>query len=253
MFGEKVEILEKKGRQWVKIRCLWDHTIGWVDARQICPISADTATDSNFAYCLDLVQPVMSEHFHLPVTLGARLPGFDGLRFELDGRQFTFSGQAVFPQNLPADADLVLKIARKYLFAPFQRGGRSPFGIDASGLTQNVFRMVGINLPREAREQVLHGDPVHFIEQAQIGDLAFFENRRGIINHVGLLLPDGQILHAAGRVRIDKLDHFGIYNEESRRYTHFLRIIRRLLRPAPVQPPKAPAMEAVPHNQVELF
>jgi gamma-D-glutamyl-L-lysine dipeptidyl-peptidase len=120
-------------------------------------------------------------------------------------------------------------LANRYLHAPYLWGGRSPFGIDAAGLVQMVYKMAGIQLLREPMHQVTHGRPIDFTEQCQAGDLAFFDNGKGDINHVGIVLPGCNLIHASGKVRIDKLDHFGIFNKEINRYTHQLRIVKRLI------------------------
>lgn len=232
LFGEIVELLEWKGRSWVKIRCTWDNCIAWVQARQIKPLTSSEYKlfKDKFAYCLDLFQPLMSNDFAMPIPLGSQLPDFDGMKFSFDGKSYNYSGQAVFPENLEATPDRVLKIARRYLLAPYQWGGRSPFGIDAGGLTQMVFKLVGINLHRTPDTQVHQGELVDFIEQSQPGDLAFFENSAGTISHAGILLPDGKIIHAAEQVRIDRIDHFGIFDEEFSRYTFRLRVVKRVLK-----------------------
>ena len=255
LFGEIVEILEKKGKAWAKIRCTWDNYIGWVNARQIKLITEGEYQlfSENFAYSLDLISPLMSNKHHLPITIGARLPNFDGMRFQLLDDLYTFSGQAVFPSDMRPDAALILKLARRYLFAPYQWGGRSPLGIDASGLIQLIYQMVGISLHRESAEQVHQGETVDFVEQSQPGDLAFFENKAGNINHVGIIMPDHQIIHASGQVRIDRIDHYGIFNEEMGRYSHKLRVAKRILekqeKPAKE---KAVVVEQNP-QQVALF
>jgi gamma-D-glutamyl-L-lysine dipeptidyl-peptidase len=144
-------------------------------------------------------------------------------------KKHTFSGQVIFPEQVTPNADLLLKIARRYLFAPYLWGGRSPFGIDCSGLTQICFKMMGIAIPRDAYQQAEMGETIDFIEQTQAGDLAFFVNQSNNIVHVGILMTEGQIIHASGRVRIDKIDHLGIYNEETQSYSHKLRIVKRIL------------------------
>jgi cell wall-associated NlpC family hydrolase len=101
-------------------------------------------------------------------------------------------------------------------------------GIDCSGFTQNVFAVCGKSIPRDAYQQAELGDTIDFAEEAQEGDLAFFDNEEGRIIHVGMVLKDAKIIHASGRVRIDKLDHEGIYNAETKTYSHRLRIIKRL-------------------------
>ncbi len=254
LFGEIVEILETKGRSWTKARCTWDNSIGWVKTRQLKPIthSEHKRFQEHYAYCLDLFHPLLSGDRSMTVTLGARLPDFDGMKFLFDGKTYFYSGQAVYPENLPPTAQRVQKIARRYLLAPYQWGGRSPLGIDAAGFTQMVFIMVGIQLHRQSEQQVHQGTLIDFIEQALPGDLAFFENNMGNITHTGILLTENRIIHAFEQVRIDKLDHYGIFNEEEQRYTHRLRVIKRVMAPETnsfTQPEEAFKVS----NQIAMF
>lgn len=255
LFGELLEILETKGRQWVKIRCHWDNLVGWVSANQVKPVTpSEFATyNEHFAYNLELMQAVMANDFFMPITLGAQLPNFDGIRFELEGVNYTFSGQAIFPSDIAPSAEFLMKIARRYLNAPALAGGRSPFGIDDSGLVQMIFKFIGTRLPREASQQVFLGEPIDFIEETQPVDLAFFEDRMGRIAHVGIILPNLQILHAYGKVRIDTIDHFGIYNQEEGRYTHKLRVVKRILPKANKLSNEAFQPSEFIKNQIELF
>ncbi|HEB62228.1 MAG TPA: hypothetical protein ENI82_03655 [Bacteroidetes bacterium] len=254
LFGETVEILVKKGA-WLKVRCTWDNYIGWIDAKQIHLISeADfDYFEENYAYSFALVQPAAAEEFFLSITIGARLPDFDGLQFKLANTQYTFSGQAVFPVDIKASSELIVKLARKYLHAPYLWGGRSPMGIDCSGLSQMIYKIAGINIPRDADQQVGVGELVDFMEESRPGDLAFFENKKGRISHVGIIISENEIIHSHGKVRIDKLDHYGIFNTRSKKYTHRLRVIKRMLPFNPTQKiQKILEVETEP-NQVELF
>ena len=109
-----------------------------------------------------------------------------------------------------------------------------------------VFKINGIKLKRDAWQQAEQGKALSFLEEAQTGDLAFFDNEDGKIVHVGIVAPshpspkgkessplggelERGVIHASGKVRIDKLDHHGIYNEEIKKYTHKLRIVKRIL------------------------
>ena len=255
LYGEMVEILETKGTIWTKIRCTWDNCIGWVISRQVKPITANEHElfELKYAYCLDLFQPLMSDNESMPICIGSRLPDFDGMKFNFDGKAYHYSGQAVFPENLHPQTDKILKIAKRYLSAPYQWGGRSPMGIDSGGFTQMVFKLVGIKLLRTAEQQVHQGRLIDFIEQAQPGDLAFFENKVGNITHSGILLPDEKIIHTAEKVRIDKVDHFGIYSDELKKYTHRLRVIKRIVPPGKQISNKPITEKEVIPNQVALF
>jgi gamma-D-glutamyl-L-lysine dipeptidyl-peptidase len=89
--------------------------------------------------------------------------------------------------------------------------------------------MIGIKLPRDAKDQIAIGDTIDFVSQALPGDLAFFVNPSGIVHHVGIVLEGNRIIHSSGCVRIDYLDHQGIFQQKRRAYTHQLRLIKRIL------------------------
>lgn len=254
LFGEMVEILDKRA-SWAKIRCAWDNYIGWIDAKQIKPITPSEfhLYQDNYALSMELVQPAVGDGFYLPITIGATLPKFDGLKFSLNGSNFTFSGQAIIPAELEASASLLIKIARRYLYAPYLWGGRSPMGIDCSGFTQVVFKMIGVTLPRDAYQQVEQGELIDFVEQCKPGDLAFFENKKSKITHVGIILPDNEIIHASGQVRIDRLDHYGIFNTTQNKYTHKLRVIKRVLPEQALNLDTQESEDEDAVNQVEMF
>lgn len=136
------------------------------------------------------------------------------------------------PQNhdlsLPPNKALI-KYGLQLRSIPYLWGGRSAFGFDCSGLCQSLFRLIHINLPRDASQQSTLGKNVDFIQHARTADLAFFDNTEGRIIHVGVLLGEGLILHASGKVRVDKIDQQGIFSSDTGRYTHKLRLIRRVL------------------------
>jgi len=255
LFGELLEILDRKGKQWAKIRCAYDNFVGWVDASQIKSITPSEfeSFKSDFAFSLELVQPVMGPDHFVPITMGSRLPTFDGMHFKLGETPYTFSGQAIAPTDISPNPDFILKIAKRYLNTPFLWGGRSPFGVDSAGLVQLVYSMAGITLPREASLQIEEGETVDFVEQAAPGDLAFFENKAGRIAHVGIIMPDRRIIHSYGGVRIDLVDHYGIYHQQDRRYTHKLRLAKRVL-PLSRQDRLSREADQMTHNQqTELF
>mgnify|MGYP001812336606 CR=1 FL=1 len=123
----------------------------------------------------------------------------------------------------------LITTALQYLNAPFQWGGKTPFGIDCSGLSQMVYKINGYSLPRDAEEQAAQGDVLSFVEESEPGDLAFFDNNEGVITHVGIIMKNNYIIHAHGKVRIDRIDQTGIFNSELGAYTHKLRVIKKII------------------------
>jgi len=230
LLGEPVTILDP-GKTYTRIRCCDDDFEGFVRTDQL--IGAEERTfrlqRDNPAFALDLWSSILGDQVGLPVTFGARLPEYDGLRLVHGGQRFNYSGQAALSEDLRTEAELLIRFARRWLFVPGLAGGRTPTGIDPGALIQLVARLINIKLPRTAEAMSHHGRMVDFVIQAQPADLAFFDDRKGRIEHVGLLLPDSKILHVGDRVRIDAVDHYGIFNYEVGRYTHRLRIVKRLL------------------------
>ncbi len=124
---------------------------------------------------------------------------------------------------------MLCDFAHLYRNAPYLWGGKTPFGIDCSGLVQMVYRLYGINLPRDAYQQAEIGASLSFIEESEPGDLAFFDNQQGDIIHVGILLKNHNIIHAHGTVRVDQIDQTGIFNIHNNMHSHKLRLIKRIV------------------------
>ncbi len=230
LFGDKFEVLSEK-KSWVLIRIHQDGYECWIDRKQFITVSEkfyNSISEKNSPLTAEFAAVVRDEHkLVTPVLLGSSIPGLHGKSFSIDKHKYTYEGElADIPKKFSAER--LIESAFLYLNAPYLWGGKTPFGTDCSGFTQMVFRLNGIRLKRDAWQQSEQGETVAFAEEAHSGDLAFFDNEAGKIVHTGIILDNSLIIHASGKVRVDMLDHQGIYDEEQKKYTHHLRIIRRI-------------------------
>ena len=222
LYGEVFKILETR-KKWSRIRLAFDKYEGWIDNKQFLFISEEEYTRLNNEDAVltsDLVDFLTLEDQQLlPICLGSNINACNFLNHTFEGK--TISG--TLPKNH------IVETALLYLNSPYLWGGKTPFGIDCSGFTQMVYKLNGYRLLRDASEQSTQGEPLSFIEESEPGDLAFFDNSEGDITHVGIIMKENYIIHAHGKVRIDRLDHTGIFNYERRTHTHKLRVIKRVV------------------------
>jgi len=231
LFGELFQLMEISGDWWF-IKCVHDDYLGWVDKKQVMLISDATfekMSGIKLVFSNELVQLIYNHQLnrYIPVVFGSTIPYLAEKSFYVDEMKYTFEGEV--SGNEKATSKNVLNAAQIYLNAPYLWGGRSPFGIDCSGLIQMVYKVNGIKLPRDAQQQAQVGETLNFISDAIPGDVAFFESNEGVVIHTGLIIGKNKIMHASGSVRIDVVDHYGIYNYEDNKYTHKLRLIKRYI------------------------
>lgn len=231
LFGETFEMIATE-KDWLRIRNTYDGYESWVNKKQVQQISEAAFSkikNATAVYTNDLVQVITntSDKSMFPIVIGSTLPSYADSECSIDKTKYTYEGQTVKP--VKQNKSGIVETAFMFLNAPYLWGGRSPFGIDCSGFTQMVYKLNGIKLLRDAWQQAEHGEALSFVEEAEPGNLAFFDNDEGKITHVGIILENNKIIHAAGKVRIDTLDHQGIYNTESKSYSHPLRIIKRFV------------------------
>ncbi len=232
LFGELCQVTESDN-EWLKITLTDDSYQGWVEKKQISLIDENEFKRLNQAepfYSLDLVQHIhnSTSNQHIPILLGGKLYAPRNNAFKIADCVYEFDGNQTETINEIKRSQL-LENAYLYLHSPYLWGGRSPFGIDCSGLAQMAYRLSGISIFRDTSQQVEQGDTITFLSEAKKGDLAFFDDDEGNIVHVGIIISGNSIIHASGKVRIDQIDHQGIYNWEKGGYTHKLRIIKSLL------------------------
>ncbi len=221
LFGDSFQVLEKQ-KKWSRIRIAFDFYEGWVDNKQYTLVSEETYNtykNTPDKYLTDIVGFAVNKSQLLTfLSIGANLKAAPLLALTCDGEVTT--------QKLTKTA--LVSLAATYLNTPYLWGGKTPLGIDCSGFTQMVYKIGGYQLLRDAAQQAQQGDPLSFIEESEPGDLAFFDNAEGKIIHVGIILENNYIIHAHGKVRIDRLDHTGIFNVDTHTYSHHLRIIKKI-------------------------
>jgi len=234
LFGEIFNITEYLGK-WIKIETFPDNFQGWIAKDSLFRILSEKnrlqLEDGNIHILRHLrkIKPTSPEYgFWI-------FPGSTLFQFNPRTQKFTLGTERLtLEKPCPENSDKnirtqISETALSFLNAPHLWGGCSLFGIDSSGLIQVVFKINGVSLPRPVIRQAVSGQPVNFLEEAQTGDLAFFDNAYGDIDHVGILTGQGTIVHVSGKVKIDPIDNQGIPGPIAGSYSHKLRIIKSFL------------------------
>jgi gamma-D-glutamyl-L-lysine dipeptidyl-peptidase len=229
LFGEFVETSEVE-ENFVRVKCLYDDYTGWVQSNQLTIAEQIMSTP---VYCGNWSHEILINGRTIHISMGSPLYNIKDHVVYIGKNEVRY---------VPTDNSCYWNITdkgftkanleyvyQKYLDTPYLWGGKSVFGIDCSGFVQQVFKMFGIKLLRDAYLQAEQGVLVPDLAQTKLGDLAFFKNENGRIVHVGILLENRQIVHASGNVRIDTVDENGIINSETGKRTHQLCLIRRMI------------------------
>ena len=224
LYGDIFKVMEER-KYFRRIHLVFDGFEGWIKNDQFKKISEEdflTVTSSKDPHFnSDFLSYVTTQDNELlPVVMGSRLDLGYLLNHQCD---------EMVPSKTEWQKSSLVETALLYLNSPFLTGGKTPFGIDSSGFTQMVYKINGKKLLRTTEEQSKQGEALSFIEESEPGDLAFFDDSDGVINHVGIILKDNYIIHASGHVRIDRLDHTGIFNMDKRNYSHSLRVIKKMV------------------------
>jgi hypothetical protein len=231
LFGDVFVILKTSDDgKWLYIQIAFDNYQGWIDFKQHKKISGtyyDEYLDSEQFIAKDINSYVSNEKKFYPILYGSIVPFFNNGIVDMGEERMQFKGELYGPPK-PGNFGDIEKVARHYLGAPYLWGGKCHFGIDCSGFVQQVYKICGYKLPRDAWQQGECG-LISDYGSAQPGDLAFFNNPQGKIVHVGIVLENSTIIHASGEVRIDRLEPGGIFNEEREIYSHRLYSIKRIL------------------------
>lgn len=226
LFGEKYIITDKTGN-WIKVETLFDKYQGWIDSDHLQhspeeePSSGQVLNRSLLCF--------KEDNTPLILEAGCEIynPDFEQKKFKAGKNIYTTDKD--FDKSYISTDESITDTAKRFINAPYIWGGRVPSGIDCSGFCQLVYKIHGIPVPRDSYQQADTGVIIDFIDNSKPGDLVFFDNDRGKITHTGMIFSEGLIIHASGRVRIDPIDHQGIYKKEIKSYSHKLRTIKRII------------------------
>jgi hypothetical protein len=225
LFGETMIVLKQK-KKWARIKSIPDNYEGWITVSHMEEIDGSLAMQYDTWVTTDLLSAIEIGDKLMHISAGASLLGFDGAAGKFGTMEYRFTGNKIKRNEIIPDAGTVKKISAQWLNAPYLWGGRTPLGVDCSGFAKTVFKMLGIDLPRDAWQQAQQGKRIKKLKEALTGDLAFFNDKDEIV-HVGILLNNELIIHASGKVRIDAITKKGIIHSETGKRTHRLRSIRR--------------------------
>ena len=233
LFGETFDIIDSSPGSWIRVKNHYDDYKGWIYRDPSCLLTEESAD------ILEKCKPfILNRRFTTLTSISCDeelvVSAGSTLYLDPDDASRVYAGHW-YRLDRPVEAlsgDIHSRLhylAGQFLNSPYIWGGKSAFGTDCSGLVQTLFRIIGIMIKRDSGEQHKEGKTVNMLSDSVPGDLVFFDDEDGEIVHTGVLLDKNLVLHASGRVRVDPIDHQGIYNESTGNYSHKLRLIKRII------------------------
>lgn len=230
LFGDTFQIIEEN-KDWIYIKIIADNYEGWVSSNSITKITDEDFEEINkndIYITKNIFEDILLTNSDdvIRIPFGSTLPNFNKSNntFIINNNKYELISDSQLKGN-----NNIINLAKQFVNSPYLWGGKNPFGIDCSGFTQLIYKVLKKDIPRDASQQVNIGETINFISDTKPGDLAFFDNDEGLITHVGIVLEQNEIIHSSIKVRIDSLDQQGIYNKDLKKYTHKLRVIKRII------------------------
>ncbi len=224
LFGDVVTVLENAD-DWKRVSVQFDGYEGWCMAAHLIALTGQQKTGAP-VFTGEWINTMFVNNIAMHLPMGCEISHFLNGAVWPGKNAFRYAGKFLSLREYQSFEEQIVYLTKFFVNTPYLWGGRSVFGIDCSGFTQLVFRMAGKRILRDAWQQEGQGIAVES-GNAHVGDLAFFSNESGKVVHVGILLEKEQIIHAAGKVRIDRLTAEGIINVDTGVKTHSLSGIRR--------------------------
>ncbi len=228
LFGDAVKVLKIKDKKWLKVESLYDGYSGWLTHHLVTFTEKEIAQQPSTKITTALLSPIKVNDVMMNIPAGSSLFQFNNKKGGIPGFEYKFTGALTDLSKMKSKPETLITNAYNWLNAPYQWGGKTILGVDCSGFSQTMYKLIGITIPRDAWQQAQKGSAVKKLEDAQPGDLAFFDDKDEIV-HVGILLGADKIIHSAGKVRIDPIDKKGIVNSDTGERTHNLKLIKRFL------------------------
>ena len=240
LFGEVCEVVDHLPG-WTKIRSTMDGQTGWVSAKMVTPVSEEAKKQWGdeamgvVAVPMAVATDIATGEKRM-LTIGTRLPNYADGTFTVLEKQYQIDPSCVYEikgERLEVKGEEVVRVAKSLLNVPYLWGGKNMMGFDCSGFVQTVYSVFGIQLLRNAREQITQGEVVNSLAESQPGDLVFFDHsdrdpNATRITHVGMLISPTQVIHCSGCVHIDRIDEMGVYLSNGEMSHHLVQIKRYL-------------------------
>lgn len=224
LFGESCVIMEKGKDHWINIKSSYDGYEGWCQDMHVMEIGEELYPGKVNFFTPEIINEISYKGQPMQLPFGCPLFEHGDIKMQLG---ISYPGASWDARNVVRNEATIRFLAFRFLNAGYLWGGKSIFGIDCSGFTQTVFRLLNVRLLRDAYQQANQGEEVGLLQKVKCGDLAFFDNDEAKITHVGILLNEQNIIHSSGKVRVDKIDGQGIINNETGERTHQLKTIKR--------------------------